>query len=276
MMSERTCPMKCAYYSMRICGPLVIFLCTLGISGLIWLEFLFPLISNNVWLQYLLPIGTLFPIAMMVYSALYTILVDNGTTKSVLQSREFASLLTSEFVDGFPPCSKCGLPKPPRAHHCSTCGRCHLRMDHHCPAVGRCIALGNHQSFIVMLNWGTVCCLLYGIIAVYCAKYTKITPFRSILWLLAGVLALLFAMLAGFSAQQIYRARKNITTIELLSYDSSPEKLKKYDLGVEHNLAQLFGTSWYRMWWPMKPRLSGFEWGLQEYMGYLDPITMNG
>ena len=30
------------------------------------------------------------------------------------------------------PCQKCGVPKPPRAHHCSMCQTCVLKMDHHC------------------------------------------------------------------------------------------------------------------------------------------------
>jgi hypothetical protein len=29
-------------------------------------------------------------------------------------------------------CSKCGVMRPPRAHHCKVCQKCVLRYDHHC------------------------------------------------------------------------------------------------------------------------------------------------
>jgi palmitoyltransferase len=36
-------------------------------------------------------------------------------------------------------CSKCGVMRPPRAHHCKVCQKCVFRYDHHC----KCVKVNN-------------------------------------------------------------------------------------------------------------------------------------
>ena len=48
-------------------------------------------------------------------------------------------------------CSKCQLPKPPRAHHCRICNKCVLRMDHHCLWVNNCVGHLNYMFFVLFL-----------------------------------------------------------------------------------------------------------------------------
>ncbi|KAK4229717.1 Palmitoyltransferase PFA4 [Podospora fimiseda] len=57
-------------------------------------------------------------------------------------------------------CTKCSLPKPPRAHHCRHCNRCIPKMDHHCPWTGNCVSLQSFPYFIRFLLY-TILTLLY-------------------------------------------------------------------------------------------------------------------
>lgn len=53
-----------------------------------------------------------------------------------------------DYLDRRLECKRCGLVKPPRAHHCQTCGGCVRRMDHHCPWIANCVGEDNTRSFI--------------------------------------------------------------------------------------------------------------------------------
>jgi palmitoyltransferase len=48
-------------------------------------------------------------------------------------------------------CSKCEVPKPPRAHHCRFCGRCVPKMDHHCPWTRNCVSMTTFPYFLRFL-----------------------------------------------------------------------------------------------------------------------------
>eukprot|EP01097_Dermamoeba_algensis_P002035 TRINITY_DN1810_c0_g4_i1.p1 TRINITY_DN1810_c0_g4~~TRINITY_DN1810_c0_g4_i1.p1 ORF type:complete len:489 (+),score=95.94 TRINITY_DN1810_c0_g4_i1:150-1469(+) len=54
-------------------------------------------------------------------------------------------------------CVRCQIFKPVKAHHCSECNRCVRNMDHHCPWINNCVGEKNHKSFILFLNYATIC-----------------------------------------------------------------------------------------------------------------------
>jgi hypothetical protein len=55
-----------------------------------------------------------------------------------------------------------------------------------------------------------------------------------------------------------------VTTIEMLQKPGSLDN-SEFDLGIEENVAQLFGREWYRRWWPRIPDFCGFEWATSEF-----------
>lgn len=55
-------------------------------------------------------------------------------------------------------CQKCGLYKPPRAHHCRVCKRCVLRMDHHCVWINNCVGHNNYKAFFLFVLYVVLAC----------------------------------------------------------------------------------------------------------------------
>ena len=120
------------------------------------------LYSYYPFLFYFMQFLILFFYGMWLWCWLYAVLFDPGRTEDDLRER---GLLESIREGNIPAClghldicPKCGLPKPPQAHHCSTCGKCHLRMDHHCGVTGQCVADKNFKAFILSFLYA----FLYG------------------------------------------------------------------------------------------------------------------
>ncbi|CAF1978368.1 unnamed protein product [Rotaria magnacalcarata] len=61
---------------------------------------------------------------------------------------------------GYTKCLKCGVMKPPRAHHCKVCQKCVVRYDHHCPWINNCVGYQNHVHFLLF-------CIYMAMIAAY-------------------------------------------------------------------------------------------------------------
>ena len=59
-----------------------------------------------------------------------------------------------------PFCIHCMTNKPERCHHCSQCNRCVLVMDHHCPWILNCIGFKNKKSFILILVYVILSCII--------------------------------------------------------------------------------------------------------------------
>ena len=259
--------LSCAYSCASYIGPLsiafAIFMVLISIittlaMPLIWCESqTYKIIGYSM-------IVILVPMLIMILISLYiTVTGDSGETKNALanKTKPYKDLLTPNFLASLPTCPKCGLPKPPRAHHCSVCGRCHLRMDHHCPAIGRCVAIKNIRPFIVMLHWGLLASFFYVISCVITFCLISTVQSRIVSGTTAiGALALL-CMLTAFYNSSLGNVIANHTTIEDIG--SSPPI---YNLGHEENLRQIFGTGVFRLWIPKRCELTGFEWALAEYV----------
>mmetsp|Transcript_10237 Transcript_10237/g.23083 ORF Transcript_10237/g.23083 Transcript_10237/m.23083 type:complete len:355 (-) Transcript_10237:111-1175(-) len=86
----------------------------------------------------------------ILYNYFFAITLDAG------RPPDYSQQLTESAEAGqkpFKKCAKCGLSKPPRAHHCSVCRRCILKMDHHCPWVNNCVGYGNYRYFCLFMLW---------------------------------------------------------------------------------------------------------------------------
>lgn len=257
---------KFYYYSMKIAGPFLIILLSVIFSFYYIYNSFYPhykscadALTRKI---YLIGLSILvFPSIMVVISLGYTVIGDPGTTReSIRRFKGKDNFITQYFLDSLPRCTKCGLPKPPRAHHCSTCGRCHLKMDHHCPSIGTCIALWNQQPFIVMLRWVVIEILFHFVAA---AIYSCITQSleEKIFNIMGCFILLLFALfLSSFISKIMKRVINNTTTIEELNGE-----YRKYDIGKEENIKQVFGSGKYRYFIPKYPTMTGFEWALDEY-----------
>jgi hypothetical protein len=259
------------YWFLRGFGPLIILFCTLGLSTFVWWFLVLPQllrwsfsIQTCAWLC--LTILMYIPVIMVTYCIILLTFIDGGSTQFVMASPKYRhfSLLSDEFLSSIPTCLKCGLPKPPRSHHCSTCRCCHLRMDHHCPAIGRCIGLRNHQTFLVMLHWSSTASFCYAFLSWAAGSMMQTRQSRHVMSLLTILIGVLFLSLLFFLIDQLYRLRRNVTTIEMLENSRSLDN-SEFDLGVEENFAQMFGRTWYRRWWPRIPDLCGFEWATNEF-----------
>lgn len=257
---------KFYFYFMRFFGPFLIFFLSFVCSAYYIMETYYKQYRAStdglIRKQYFISMAILiFPSLMVIISLGYTILGDPGTTKeSIRRYKDRDNFITQSFLDSLPRCTKCGLPKPPRAHHCHVCGRCHLKMDHHCPSIGTCIALWNQQPFIVMLQWASIE-IVFHIIAT--AIYSCITQSKEekIFNMLASfALIISFFALIGFNSNIMKRLYDNTTIIE-----ESNGEYKKYDIGREENVRQVFGSGKFRYYIPRYPAMTGFEWSLDEY-----------
>ena len=250
--------------SMKVFGPLCIFVgvITFAVAPFVTIfpDVLEPGVPRH---RYVIAMAHVVAAAILALIVIVCLIVatcrDPGAVEAFLNSpsrrRRFPAI-TTEFLASLPPCPKCGLPKPARAHHCSVCGRCHLRMDHHCPAIGTCVALRNHRSFIVMLNWGAIGCFAHALLciveAIVIGSSDRVLPI-----VMAVSMAPLGGFLAWFSFSQIDRVAVNETTIEEMAGAATD-----YDRGREANLREVFGDSRWRFFWPGAPdHMSGFEWG---------------
>ena len=257
---------KISYYLMRFMGPLLIFF----LSFIVALYFIsitfYPLYqastnSLNRNFYFIFMSFLMFPSIMVVISLGYTIFGDIGTTReSIRRFKDKNTFITQYFLDSLPRCHKCGLPKPPRAHHCSTCGCCHLKMDHHCPSIGTCIALWNQQPFIVMLQWSSIEILFFILASLYYSLITQSKEEKVFSILFSLLLVISLFVLIYFKNSVMKRVTNNTTLIEEMKGE-----LRKYNLGYDENVNQVFGSGTFRFYIPKRTAMTGFEWALDEY-----------
>ena len=234
---------------LRFLGPLSIFIISAILPILNFAISLYMYIDNrNEYSKsYLILVivefvVNVFCIINLDRSLFITSFKDPGRTENQIEN--ITLLFYQELINSLPTCEKCGLPKPPRAHHCSICDRCHLRMDHHCPAVGNCVALKNIQPFIVMLIWGVLSCFSLTIFSgILTILDSTIQRYISLVFSVCGVVILIAIL--SFLIDQLQRAFHNVTTLE-----SILEEPNIYDLGRKENLKQIFGEGKLRFLCP--------------------------
>lgn len=147
----------------------------------------------------------------------------------------------------FPACQKCGLPKPPRAHHCSVCRACVLKMDHHCPWVNTCIGHRNHRYFVLFLVYLAAGMCFYALLA-YPLEFTLGQRTVSFCFTLCGVMGVVVVL---FATWHIYLVVRGYTTLELMVTSCRYEQLRRSDWRL--NLKLVFGSR--KLWKALLPSL---------------------
>ena len=144
----------------------------------------------------------------------------------------------------------CHVFKPERCHHCSTCNRCVLNMDHHCPWINNCVGFNNRKLFLLLLIYvlSTVYFILltmaktvYDTLEYLFTTKIDVELHPSLLILSIYLFCIIFSfVLTMFVKFHIGLMLHNSTTIE-----SMDKKIKgfPYDVGLELNLAQVFGRN---------------------------------
>ncbi|CAH8602898.1 unnamed protein product [Heterobilharzia americana] len=104
--------------------------------------------------------------SLLLFSHICAVLTDPGLIPLYRYSVEY--LNTVQKPEGWTTCNKCGIHRPPRAHHCRICRRCVRRMDHHCPWINNCVGECNQKFFIQFLIYVGVLCLYALILVLIC------------------------------------------------------------------------------------------------------------
>ena len=170
----------------------------------------------------------IFLLIMLEYSWTYVLFMNPGKLIIEIEKRGVEKILC------YPPCKKCGLPKPPRCHHCSQCGCCILYMDHHCETIGSCLGFNNFKVFILVFFYGSVTCA-YGafvlITSLFITEGSRVKQFS------LSIILIIFSIgLHFFSSIYIKMSRNNTSTIDTLyplKQDQKPlPKINYFDKGI--------------------------------------------
>lgn len=175
-------------------------------------------------------------------------------------------------------CLRCESVRPPRAHHCRRCDVCILRFDHHCTFLGQCVGYRNISSFLHLLVYSSIICLLstcfnlpYFVnvltpdwrlwqrvlcllnpVPFFCLGWFSIPHF--LLSIFTSACLVLGPAFAIFFVHHFLQVCRNQTTVEILI--ASPAKAitvichedelrpVQYDMGRAANLEQVLGPRW--------------------------------
>lgn len=186
--------------------------------------------SNNEQLHFYATICTVilsFLLFMLEFSWIRVLFMNPGKLIDEINKRG------SQPISHYPPCKKCGLPKPPRCHHCSQCGCCILFMDHHCETIGSCLGYNNYKVFILVLFYGSITCA-YGAFVLLTSLF--LTKGYKIKQLFLSILLLLLSFaLHLFSNIYIKMSRNNTSTIDTiypLEQQTPLPKINYFDSGI--------------------------------------------
>eukprot|EP00698_Gefionella_okellyi_P012511 TRINITY_DN3379_c0_g1_i2.p1 TRINITY_DN3379_c0_g1~~TRINITY_DN3379_c0_g1_i2.p1 ORF type:complete len:291 (-),score=8.26 TRINITY_DN3379_c0_g1_i2:46-918(-) len=169
-------------------------------------------------------------------------------------------------------CRKCGVHKPPRAHHCSSCKRCVLKMDHHCPWVNNCVGHKNHKFFILFLFYvvvGGIFLFVFFIGRLIASGDNPIGVLGGICMAVASFL--IVPMVIGVSfllGWQLSLVFKNATTIESFEHEQEMHVASRegkefkypYDNGWTANMRACFGKSKWQWLLPTDIEHDGLSW----------------
>ncbi|CAK9016023.1 AP-3 complex subunit mu (Adaptor protein complex AP-3 subunit mu) (Adaptor protein-3 mu-adaptin) (Adaptor-related protein complex 3 subunit mu) (At-muD-Ad) (Mu3-adaptin) (Protein ZIG SUPPRESSOR 4) [Durusdinium trenchii] len=153
---------------MRIIGPCLVIL-AFCLQGFVTYAFFWhglePISLEAGWpASIALSILGVFLLANALYNYTKAILTPGGIPPPYEKEQPELMNITEKQIPARQ-CTKCGLLKPPRAHHCSVCGVCIMKMDHHCPWINNCVGIGNYRFFFLFLLFLGLACLF--IIAVF-------------------------------------------------------------------------------------------------------------
>uniref|UniRef100_A0A5K4F1T2 Palmitoyltransferase n=2 Tax=Schistosoma mansoni TaxID=6183 RepID=A0A5K4F1T2_SCHMA len=124
-----------------------------------------PVLKNSFW-AILNTICFNIVASLLLFSHICAAVTDPGLIP--LHQYTANQLASVQKPDGWTTCNKCGIHRPPRAHHCRICRRCVRRMDHHCPWINNCVGECNQKYFIQFLIYVGILCVYALILVLIC------------------------------------------------------------------------------------------------------------
>ncbi|CAH8641435.1 unnamed protein product [Schistosoma rodhaini] len=124
-----------------------------------------PVLKNSFW-AILNTICFNIVASLLLFSHICAAVTDPGLIP--LHRYTADQLASVQKPDGWTTCNKCGIHRPPRAHHCRICRRCVRRMDHHCPWINNCVGECNQKYFIQFLIYVGILCVYALILVLIC------------------------------------------------------------------------------------------------------------
>ena len=151
---------------------------------------------------------------MWCWTWFYCTFSDPGRVIDDLKKRGYYDQIRKgdipHFLEHFPICPKCNVPRPPGAVHCEDCDTCVLRQDHHCGVIGQCVGDKNFKAFIQSFFYGGILSLESGIMGLYYILKTKTKDDIDVVGLLICVYGfVLCAMLLAFGYSFFSMGRSN-------------------------------------------------------------------
>ena len=156
----------------------------------------------------------LFTFFMWAWSWFYATFADPGRVIDDLKKRGYYDQIRKgdipHFLQQFPICPKCNVPRPPGAVHCEDCDTCILRQDHHCGVIGQCVGDKNFKAFLQSFFYGGILSLEAGFIGLYYTLKTKSKDDIDIVGLILSVYGfVLCVMLLSFGYSFFSMGRSN-------------------------------------------------------------------